>query len=135
MKTNDFNVLVVDNNVLFAKCVVDYLNLNNISADFASNADEAMLIMSKKKYQVVLIELRLPMINGMSLMKTIHMRNPLLTTVMMAGYATESQVKEVLSSGALDFIFKPFHMEMFKQIIEIIKLRNSRLNESDIQLV
>ena len=57
---------------------------------------------------VVLSDLRMPHLDGISLLKEIKTLNPTLPFILMSGHASQNEIKEALSSGASFFLAKPF---------------------------
>jgi DNA-binding NtrC family response regulator len=77
----------------------------------------------KHAYDAVLLDMKLPDINGMEILKVIQKEKPGLCTIVMTGYSTVSNAVEAGKLGATDYLSKPFTDE---DLISVLRnaLRN-----------
>lgn len=104
-------ILVVDDSALMRRVLCDIINTDSRFSveDEATNGVEALEFLSKKQYDGVVLDVNMPKMDGLQLLKEIQ-KNNIKTRVMMASTVTKegSQVTlDALELGALDFVHKP----------------------------
>ena len=78
---------------------------NNIEA--ASDGEEALQTMEQKPFDVVLLDMRMPGQDGLSVLRTIKQKWPESEVVIITGYPTVASAKEAVRLGAYDYVAKP----------------------------
>ncbi len=71
----------------------------------------------RKKYQLILCDLRMPDFDGMAVLAARTKHCPELPFVLMSGHATSSDVEEALQHGAAGFLAKPFTPDQIHEIV------------------
>lgn len=71
------------------------------------NGDEAMRAMERQPFDVILLDLRMPGLDGMSVLRLIKDRWPETEVVVITGYPSLETVKEAVEAGACDYLAKP----------------------------
>ncbi len=104
-------ILIVDDSALFRSVLTDIINSDPRMqvADLATNGVEALELLRKKKYDAVILDVHMPKMSGLQLLKEIR-KNRIPVKVMMSSTDTSegaSVTLEALELGALDFIHKP----------------------------
>jgi len=82
-----------------ANCVVD--------VEAALNGEDALEALERKSFDVVLLDLRMPGMDGMSVLKSIKRDWPASGVVVITGYPTVESAKEAMRLGATDYLAKP----------------------------
>ena len=84
-------------------------SLQSVACDVAaaSGGDEALQTMERNPFDVVLLDLRMPGRDGMSVLRTIKQKWPESEVVIITGYPTVDSAKEALRLGAYDYVAKP----------------------------
>ncbi len=93
--------------------------------DVAESGYEAVKLVKEREHDVVLTDIKMPDIDGLSLMKEILVFDPTISVIIMTGYATVEGAVEALKEGALDFFQKPFDNDM---VIHAVKKGFERTN-------
>lgn len=75
----------------------------------------------KNKYHLVLLDIMMPGIDGIDVLKQIMVLDPKIRVVMMTGYAVEEKLKMSIALGALAFIHKPFELFEVEELIEEVE--------------
>jgi two-component system chemotaxis response regulator CheY len=86
----------------------------------AINGEEALRKYEAETPDLVLLDITMPVIDGLSALKSIMELNPKAKVVMCSAMGQESMVKEAVKLGALDFIVKPFIPERLIQAVKNI---------------
>ena len=93
------------------------------------NVPEALEAISKEKFDVFIVDVRLKQFSGISFLKSIRNRGDVSPVIMMSGFADRKEVQECLNLGAYDFLFKPFHLEVVIDLLQNIDKRNQRFEK------
>jgi DNA-binding NtrC family response regulator len=88
----------------------------------AADLNQAVFILNRHDPDIVFLDIVLPGVNGIEILKLLRRLNPNLIVVMMSGYATEAKAKSALELGALDYLNKPFDLEHVKSMLNRINL-------------
>jgi DNA-binding NtrC family response regulator len=100
-------VLLVDDEVEFASALAERLQLRNYSVQTANNALEALGLVYKDRPDVVILDLRIPGMDGIETLKTIKKFDPTIEVIMLTGHGDVQSVQEGMTSGAFEYIMKP----------------------------
>lgn len=110
----DANVLVVDANILVVddEEVVRRSHLRSLAsagcrAEAAEDGLEALRVMEQHPFDVILLDLRMPGLDGMEVLRTIKARWPDSEVVIITGYPTLDSAKEAVRLGAQNYLVKP----------------------------
>lgn len=100
-------VLVVDDEEVVCLSYQRLLSGNSFSVMAALDGDAALKIMEERSFDVVLLDLRMPGTDGLTVLKTIKERWPESEVVIITGYPSLETVKEAVRYGAYDYLAKP----------------------------
>ena len=100
-------VLVVDDDEVVRLSHLRSLKNAWCNAEAVWSGDEALRAMEQQRFDVVLLDLRMPGTDGMSVLKTIKERWPESEVVVITGYPTVETAKEAVRLGAFDYLAKP----------------------------
>lgn len=101
------NLLIVDDEPALCKVLADRLNvLYGITPDACNSGIEALEILQRKDYDVVVLDIEMPGMDGMEVLKQIKSRHPKTQVVMFTGHGSED--RRVLSEtlGAFNYVDK-----------------------------
>jgi DNA-binding NtrC family response regulator len=112
-------ILVVDDEKLIRKSLKVALEDEGFGVYVAETGAEGLSIAKKVNIDLVLLDIRLPDINGIDVLKMLKDINADLIVVMMTGYGTVDSAVLAMKSGAFDYINKPFKA---KNVTSLIKL-------------
>ncbi|MDY7037016.1 MAG: response regulator [Thermodesulfobacteriota bacterium] len=79
----------------------------------AENGKEAMEILSEKKVDIVLLDLKMPIMSGEEVLQKIQLQYPDVPVIIITGHGTIDTAVECMKQGAYDFITKPFQIDQF----------------------
>jgi signal transduction histidine kinase/CheY-like chemotaxis protein len=102
------DVLIVDDEPVILKVLVDYLARHDIPSDQVLSAEQALEQLSQKQYSVALIDKNLPGIDGIELLHVIKQKWPLTEVIIITGYESKESALQAIREGAFDYIPKPF---------------------------
>ena len=103
------NVLIVDDEESMRHMLSSFLGKNDYDTETAVNGEDALQLLKKSAYDIVLCDIRMPVMNGMQFLSQM-LGNGLnaATVIMMSAYGTLDDAIEAMKQGAYDYISKPF---------------------------
>ncbi len=104
-------VLVIDDEEELVSAVVERMSLRNIEAYGALTAAEALKKLQEKKITVVVLDVKMPGIDGLELLKKIKKMHPGIQVILLTGRGSENESKIGLAEGAFDYLIKPIDIE------------------------
>ncbi len=102
-------VLVVDDHVAARNSVADVLRHVGYQVTGSSSASEALGILDRKEFQVIITDLQMPGMDGLEFIRQIHHRRLLAQVIMVTAHATIASAVEAMRYGAFDYLEKPFN--------------------------
>jgi len=111
-------ILIVDDQKSICDTVSTILETEKYEVHTSNDGYEAIEKVKETSYDIAFIDIKMPGINGVEVLREIRKISPETTVVMMTAYAVEELIKQALDEGAHTCIYKPFDME---KIIETIK--------------
>ncbi len=100
-------VLVVDDEEVVRRSYVRTLTGESCAVEVAWNGEEALLAMEQQPFDVVLLDQRMPEMDGMEVLKTIKEKWPESEVIMITGYPAIESAKQAVTLGAYDYLAKP----------------------------
>jgi signal transduction histidine kinase len=101
-------LLIVDDEESFIELCMDILQEEGYAIDQARNGKEALALLEKKEYQVVVSDINMPVMGGIDLLKTAKPSHPDVEFILMTAFGGLQSALEALRFGAYDYITKPF---------------------------
>jgi DNA-binding NtrC family response regulator len=106
-----FSVLFVDDDRNFLDTLVERLRMREIKVDGVYSGEAALEYVDKKKVDVVILEVRMPEMSGIEILKEIKKRNTLIEVIMLSGHANMEVAIESMELGAFDYLLKPIEID------------------------
>lgn len=108
---SDINLLLVDDEKEFVVAITERLRKRGFIADCVFSGKDALNQLEKKNsIDVVILDIRLPDIDGTEILKKIKAKHPLIEVIIISGYAAIDSAVESLKRGAFDYLEKPFEL-------------------------
>lgn len=122
-------VLIVDDDASLATTLRDFLQQEGYVVEVAMSAAEALAVQERNPdLAVALVDLIMPVTDGLALMEQLHRRAPDLAVVIMTGYGAIESAVEAVKRGAEDYITKPFDRQAVRKkigrLMEVFELRD-----------
>lgn len=102
-----FKVLVVDDEADFLKTLVNRLSKRNLKVSGAASGEEALGLLDKEPFDVVILDVKMPGMDGVDVLQEMKRKWPLLEVIMLTGHASVESGIEGMKRGAFDYIMKP----------------------------
>ena len=129
-KKDDISILIVDDDEYILDSFSQLITLRGYTCYTAINGKKALDILSKKKIDVIIADMKMPEMDGMHLLKTVKGQYPDIDVIIITGYGTIDDAVEAMKYGASDYILKPFSLdEMILKIVDICKKKKGYVEE------
>ncbi|MBF0395822.1 MAG: AAA family ATPase [Desulfobacterales bacterium] len=123
VKKNNIRILIAEDNILNQQLILRYLNKAGYSADIVSNGKETLSALEKHSYDVVLMDVEMPEMNGIEATKKIRSHDSLTVNrdvpiIAMTAHAMQRDNDPCLQAGMNDYISKPIKPNLLLEIVE-----------------
>lgn len=105
-----FKILIVDDEKLIRKGIIAKLSHNNISFSWtgeAANGEEALTIINSERPNIVITDIRMPVMDGIQLIRNCRKNFPQIKFIILSGYAEFAYAEQALNMGVSAYILKP----------------------------
>lgn len=118
-------IILVDDEIEFTSALAERLELRNYIVKTANNALEALDIINNHLPDVIILDVKIPGMDGIEILKTIKKIHPTIEVIMLTGHGDAQSIKEGFNGGALDYIMKPVDIgELTAKIDNAMKKKN-----------
>jgi formate hydrogenlyase transcriptional activator len=100
-------VLIIDDEPFVANAIADAMEINDYLCFIAENGQQGLELFKQRHPDVVLVDLRMPELNGLEVIKSIKKWSPDTPQIVVSGTDDITEAVEALRCGAWDYIFKP----------------------------
>ena len=130
---NSFRALLVDDEEEFLKTLIKRLRKRKVTAEGAGNGEEALMILEGNPVDVVVLDVRMPGMDGIEVLRKIKKSYPLIEVVMLTGHASIEVAIEGMEIGAFDYLMKPVDIDELvyklqdaykKKLLQETKIKN-----------
>jgi two-component system response regulator PilR (NtrC family) len=111
-------ILVVDDEQSMREFLDIMLKKEGYKVSLASNGEEVLRLIEKDIFDLVLLDIRMPKMDGIAVLKKIKASSPETVVIMITAYASADTAIKAMKEGAYDYITKPFKVEEIKLIIK-----------------
>jgi two-component system, NtrC family, response regulator AtoC len=122
-----YSILVVDDEALTLRTISRGLRDEGYEVFVAMNGEEALKIFAEEKPELALLDIVLPGMDGIEVLRQIKRQVPGMIVVMMSAYHMVDRAVESMKLGAFDYLIKPFHLadmvNTMQRATEMLSLR------------
>ncbi len=111
-------ILVADDEKSMREFLDIMLKKEGYKVTLASNGEEVMKLIEKDIFDLALLDIRMPRLDGISVLKKIKTVSPETVVIMITAYASADTAIKAMKEGAYDYITKPFKVDEIKLIIQ-----------------
>ncbi len=120
-------VLLVDDEEEFVKALADRIQMRDLGTDVALNGEQALQIVDGEVPDVMVLDLRMPGIDGMEVLRRVKKTYPKVEVIILTGHGSESDEREARKLGAFDYLQKPTSIDV---LVQKLKEAGSRVNKA-----
>ena len=111
MPKERFKVLLVDDETDFVESLSERLQLRNLDAEVVYSGEEALESLAKGAPDVMVLDLRMPGIDGMEVLRKVRETHPDMRVVILTGHGTDKDELEAKNLGAFEYMQKPVDID------------------------
>jgi DNA-binding NtrC family response regulator len=106
-----FNVLLVDDEGEFLDTLIKRIQKRNVNAKGVRSGEEALAFLDKNPVDVVVLDVRMPGMDGIETLRALKKQHPLTEVIMLTGHASLEVAIEGMELGAFDYLMKPVEID------------------------
>ena len=122
-------VLLVDDEKDFLDIMSERMQARGMTVKTADSADKAMAMLEKESFDAIVMDFKMPGMDGIQALKNIKDQKPELQIILLTGYATVEKTVEAMKIGATDLLEKPADLEALEARIKRAKTEKMLLVE------
>ena len=130
------SILIVDDENVVRDSLGKWFEEEGYNVDTATSARDALLKLPRQRWDLALVDIKMPGMDGLELHRKIREVDPEVIVIIMTGYASVETAVQALKDGAYDYIMKPFDPDDLARVVRKalehrrVKDENLRLRES-----
>jgi CheY-like chemotaxis protein len=113
----DLKVLIVDDEEELVTTMVERLEFRGWQAAAATSGDEALAVLRRERFDVAVVDLKMPGMDGLSLRDTIAREYPDVLVLLATGHGRDEASEAALPDGGKEVLLKPFSIETLIDLI------------------
>ena len=133
MTEKKLNVLIVDDEQVICNLLYQELSEQGYLCTTVLDGDSALARIRKERFDIVLLDIRLPGISGMEVLREILLNHTNTATIMITAVNDVDTAVEAMKLGASDYIVKPFDLNKVRDSV-LTALEKQQVNEASTQL-
>lgn len=106
-----FNVLLVDDEADFLETLLKRMKKRNVNVKGVKSGEEALEFLKQNPVDVVVLDVKMPGIDGIQTLREIKKTYPLIEAIMLTGHASLEVAIEGMELGAFDYLMKPIDID------------------------
>jgi len=114
------SILIVDDDQRIRRSLSEALTASGVSVVTAPSAENALQAISEAAPDVALVDVRMPGMDGLELLKLLRERSPDVSVVIMSAHEDLPTVASAMRDGAVDFLVKPLDLHVVRQVVSRI---------------
>jgi DNA-binding NtrC family response regulator len=133
-----FRLLAVDDNRSLVEALGDVFEARGYAVDIAFDGEQAVERVRNGTYDCILMDIRMPRMNGVDAFKQIKKLSPTTPVILMTAYSVQDLIDEALAEGVFAVIHKPISIDRVLSMIEELRGKSSVLivdRHTDLHLV
>ncbi|MEX0615557.1 MAG: response regulator transcription factor [Methylophaga sp.] len=132
------SVLLIEDDLDLAQTVIDYFQLESIQCDHASNGAAGLTLLTQQRYDVLLLDLNLPRIDGLTVCERLRADGKDIPVLMLTARDQLADKQAGFAAGTDDYLVKPFALEELVLRLQALSRRRSgqmqKLQIGDLQM-
>ncbi|MBW2574541.1 MAG: response regulator [Deltaproteobacteria bacterium] len=113
----EMKLLLVDDEEEFVKTLSERLEMRHIQSDVALSGKEALKTMDEDIPDVMVLDLKMPVMDGMEVLRLTKKAYPGVQIIMLTGHGSEKDEEEARRLGVFEYLHKPVEIENLMQIV------------------
>ncbi len=110
-------ILIVDDEAIVRDSIGDWLRTANYQVETAETGEEALEMVEKKEYSILILDVRLPGKSGIQVLREVKASKPHIKSIIITAFPSEGLADEAMRLGAVDYLIKPVLCENLERLI------------------
>lgn len=110
-------ILIVDDEAIVRESIRDWLKDSGYEVSVAASGEEALELIEKDDFSVMIVDLRLPQMTGIDVLKRVKAVKPGIKSIVITAYPSMLSQNEATKLGAIDYLVKPISPEKLEALI------------------
>jgi DNA-binding NtrC family response regulator len=123
-------ILVVDDEEIVRESLSAWLQADGYTLEVAQDGPTALELVKAQPYAIMLVDLKMPGMDGLTVLDNVRKLRPEIALVIMTAYATVDTAVQAIKNGAYDYLVKPFDPEELSLMIEKIAAQQELAREN-----
>lgn len=115
------SLLLIDDEVEFSSTLAERLNLRGFSASIAPDGESALLRLDSEHFDAVLLDVMLPGMHGLEVLRRIKERSQDLPVILLTGRSSAKDGIEGMKQGALGYLTKPVDLQELLELFATLR--------------
>ncbi len=111
---NNSKILLIDNEERMTESLKTLLEIEGHSVEAFTDSEKAAGFLKNNKLDLVITDIKMPVVDGIEILRRAHQADPLLEVILMTGYASLASAKDAVDKGAFSYLTKPIEFEELK---------------------
>lgn len=125
-------LLIVDDDEKFLETISERLGFKDFDVTSTTEGEKAVKAAKKGKFDVAILDLKMPGMDGMELLKILKKKHKFLEVIMLTGHASIDSAVESTKAGAFGYLEKPYNLDkLFEMLKEAYETRLRKKFEHD----
>jgi two-component system, cell cycle response regulator len=126
------NILIVEDDAFFREIFSGILEEDGYQVDTASSGNEALAMLAKNSYQLVVTDMMLQDISGLDILSRAKQMDSDIEVIVVTGYGNMESAIYALKNGARDYLVKPISHDEFKHVVRLTMEQRRMLDENQV---
>ena len=117
-------ILLVEDNIMLNEMIAEYITSTGHIIKSVKTGTESLQILEKEKFDLLILEINLPDIDGFTILEKMHEQKRMIPTIYISALIDIEDISRAFDLGCFDYLKKPFHLkELTLRINKILKTR------------
>ena len=117
-------ILLVEDDIMLNEMITEYITSTGHAIKSVKTGNESLEILDKEKFDLLILDINLPDINGFSILEKMHEQKRMIPTIYISALIDIEDISRAFDLGCFDYLKKPFHLkELTLRINKILKTR------------
>ena len=117
-------ILLVEDDIMLNEMITEYITSTGHAIKSVKTGNESLEILDKEKFDLLILDINLPDINGFTILEKMHEQKRMIPTIYISALIDIEEISRAFDLGCFDYLKKPFHLkELTLRINKILKTR------------
>jgi DNA-binding NtrC family response regulator len=112
------SILIIDDDESMKSALAESLESCGYATEAVDSGYEALILFKKRKFDLVLTDMRMPGMTGIEVLKVVKNMSPEIPVIVITAYGTVNTAVEAMKEGAAEFIMKPFSLDDLESVVK-----------------